>query len=716
MEYKKELLKLMSKPDFRPVRIRELAKKIGIPEKHYKSFRNLVRTLVDDGKLMKMRGGKYNLVTEDMGGVGVFSSRRNGGGLIIRENGKAPLDAGYDLPRNLLHGDRVVFKLTNSGKPGGLQRARIMKIVERPGTTLIGIYRTTKNRAYLIPDDSRYPSRIPVDKSESKRAKSGLKVVAQVDARKDGDYSVECRITEVLGNPTDPHLDIIALIHSYGLQGDFPDAVIKEAQSLPRRNSRNEIEKREDFRGDTTFTIDPDNAKDFDDAVSARQLPGGKFELGVHIADVSHYVKEATSLDFEALQRGTSVYLVDRVIPMLPEILSNELCSLKPKVNRLTMSCIMTVDKNGRVVKSRIVDSIIHSNARLTYNQVQKYFDTGKGFARRKKISESLDKLRQLAAKMRERRFKDGSLDFDLPEPLITLDEDGQVVNITNYPRHESHRLIEEFMLAANVEVAKFAYGQGIPILYRVHGEPDEEKIENFIENLKEFGYTFSFKGKITLKKLQRVVEAVAGKPEERLINELLLRSMKKAVYQPQNIGHFALGFPAYAHFTSPIRRYPDLIVHRIIKSKINGTFTKRDLDKYRDSLPAIGELSSERERLAEEVERESIKVKTIQYASERIGQVVNGVISGMLKPGFFVELENMFIDGFVRYDDLLDDYYFYDEDRHRAVGRRTGNVYRLGDKVQVLINRVDRENRRIDLTIFSSRNSERKKKRRNLP
>ncbi len=713
MVNKEQILEEVSNPNYRPVRIRELSRNLHITDEEYRQFRSLIKEMVRDGALVRLRGGKIASASSVGGGVGVFYARRNGGGLVIPEDEGVALHAGDGLPHYLLHGDRILYRITGKKESKRYVGFKVIKVIYRPGITLVGVLRRIRKRVTFNPDDNRYPSNIPIDLDRSVEAKHGQKVVAHIDASEDPMPELVCRITEVLGYPGEPHLDIEALIRSYGLTNEFPREVENEVQNIPNRVPVTEIKQREDFRDTVCVTIDPDTAKDFDDAVSIKKLKGGRYELGVHIADVAHYVQSASPVDTEALLRGTSVYPVDRVIPMLPEKLSNQLCSLRPDVNRLTVSCIMQIDKKGNVVKCRLTNSVIRSTARLTYNQVQEYFDGADKSIKKREVRKTLDDLLKLSKLIRQRRYDGGSLDFDLPEPLVTLDEAGRVIDITTYPRYDSHRLIEECMLAANVAVARFALSNGLPILYRVHDKPNEEKIENFAETLKEFGYRFSFKGEITPKKLQRVMDAVEGKPEQRLINELMLRSMKKALYQPERIGHFALGFPIYTHFTSPIRRYPDLLTHRVIKKFLAGKFKKSDLDEYKAKLDKIGEICSEREKLAEEVERESIKIKAIQFISDRIGGLFNGVISGMIKSGLFVQLEGLFVEGFIRYSELTDDYYEYDEQKHWAIGRRHGRKYRLGDEIQVVINRVDIENYRVDLIVAESQRKKTGKRKR---
>ncbi|MCP4633995.1 MAG: ribonuclease R [candidate division Zixibacteria bacterium] len=708
---RKRILELINEANYNPLKIRDLSKKLSIKKSEYRKFKHLVQNMEQEGLLVRLRGGRYAPASFIEAEKGTFYARRSGRGIVIPEGGGTPLDSGAHLPFNILHGDIVLYRSASSIR--GYKSAKITKILKRPGATLVGIYRASRRTAYFYPDDSRYPEMIPIDYSRSVTAVNGQKVVAQIDAFNSEITELECRITEVLGFPGDPHLDVESLIRSYNLPTSFPDEVEKQAEEISSRIHRGEINKREDFRNEITLTIDPESAKDFDDAVSIKKLPNKMYELGVHIADVSYFVSKSTYIDVEALERGTSAYLVDRVIPMLPEKLSNNLCSLRPNVDRLTLSCVMILNENGEVKSSRVVNSVIRSSARLSYLQVQKYFNNKKGFSRRPKIADALDLMLKVSKLLHERRSKRGSLDFDLPEPLITLDKEGFIKDISTYPRYDSHRLIEEFMLTANVEIAKYALSQALPILYRIHDKPDPAKIENFIENLKEYGFKFSFKGEITLKKLQRVVIAVEGKPEERMINELLLRSMQKALYQPRNIGHFALGFPVYTHFTSPIRRYPDLLVHRVVKKFIAGEFKKADFNEYKDILDKIGQNCSDREKNAERAERESIKVKTIQYISDRLGEIFGGVITGMIPSGFFVELENLFVDGLVRFEDLDDDYYAYDEPHYRAVGNRTGKVYKLGDKVRVIVNRVDSENKRIDLMIDSDRIRDRRYRKR---
>ncbi len=695
---KKATLEKLFNSGYRPARLRELARRLSIDEDDYRHFRKLIRELVREGKMLRLRGGKYAVASEGDSGTGTFYAYKDGGGIIIPDSKSENIKVlPYDV-RDAIHGDRVLYRLRISDRSTKKITAIILKVLKRSGTTLVGIFKSTKSKRYFIPDDKRFPENIPIDFDRSINAENGQKVVAYIEPSENQEAELRCRITEVLGYPGDAHLDIEGLLRINGLTSEFPPAVIKEVEQIPNRVPRAEVSGREDLRGLITITIDPESAKDFDDAISLEITDSGNYLLGVHIADVSYYIKDSTAVDTEALARGTSVYPVDRVIPMLPEKLSNNLCSLKPKVDRLTVSCIMEINRQGRVISSRLTDSVIRSNARLTYTAVQKYFDRAKGFSKKTEIAAALDKMLELSRILRGVRIKRGSIDFDLPEPFVSLDKQGRVMDITPYPRYDSHRLIEEFMLAANVSVAKFALSNHLPILYRVHDKPDPDKIENFAETLKDLGYKFSFRGEITPKKLQRIVDAVEGKPEERLINELLLRTMKKAVYQPKNIGHFALGFPAYTHFTSPIRRYPDLLVHRIVKRFIGGGLDKRYFDKYRERLEKIGEICSERERLAEKVERESIKIKAIQYISQRIGNTYWGVISGIVRSGLFVKLDDIFVDGFIGFSALGDDYYVYDEQHHQAVGRKFGRTFRLGDRVEVMVSRADMERNEVDL------------------
>ncbi len=583
---------------------------------------------------------------------------------------------------------------------GPAQEGRIIKVLERAKTNLVGTYHKRRFIGYVEPDDRKISKDIYIAQENSAGAMDGQKVVVSLADWQDVELGPEGKIVEVLGYPDDPGMDILALIKDFGLPLSFPDEVEEELTRLPSRVQRVELQKRLDLRKKNCFTIDPKDAKDHDDAVSLEKKPNGNYLLGIHIADVSHYVKEGSALDREALRRGTSVYLVDRVIPMLPEKLCNDICSLKPNRIRLTFSVILELTPQGEKVGYQIKESVIKSKAKLNYDEVQKFFDTGQTTENIEGLENDLLEMKKLAFKLLEKRLAMGSLDFDLPEAHVVLGKNGRVQDILQVIRLESHRLIEEFMLMANRTVAEHVSHLSVPFLYRVHEEPDQDKMEAFSDFVASLGYSLRVTGRIRPKRIQRFLKSLEGKPEESLINEVLLRSLKKARYSPENIGHFGLAFSHYTHFTSPIRRYPDLVVHRILKELQDGKYSFKRQRQLSRRLPRIGEITSERERLSEEAERESIKIKQIEFMQDKLGEQYQGVISGLVPFGFFVRLDSILAEGLVRISSLDDDYYLFDERKQRWVGRHTKKVYKLGERVKVQVVRVNKEQKEIDFVL----------------
>lgn len=686
----------------RPMKIKELARSIGISQRDYPAFRRTVKKLLDEGKLVRLKRNRIGLPEEMDLVTGTISVTKSGMGFVTGDNRD---DEIYIAPRDLhtaLDGDRVMVRL----KPGvgfkGKKEGIVITIVERRTTRLVGIYYVGEHYDYVEPDSKNIGRDIYITKDRGNGARDGEKVVVALDPWTNPYLNPEGRVIERLGRPGDPGVDMLAIIREYDLPTEFPQKVLDEADTVADDWSA-EVKRRVDLCHLTTLTIDPTDARDFDDAVSI-EMRNGHYRLGVHIADVSHFVRSNTSLDKEAFERGTSVYFPDRVIPMLPERLSNDVCSLRPNRKRLTYSIFIELDHKGEVIDYELYPAVIRSRARLTYEEVQEFFDTGDVTSKLERVADSLRLMRPLAQILLSRREAAGSLDFDLPEAKIILDKQGNVVEIGNRVRTESHRLIEEFMLAANRQVARYFVKYSQPTLFRVHDRPDMEKLEGFSHLMSKFGYKFPISPTMPTRDFQRFLDKVKGKPEEELVNELLLRSMKKAVYQPQDIGHFGLAFKHYLHFTSPIRRYPDLMVHRLLKYMKNNKYPVRLAQKLGIILTNAGKQSSEMERRAMEAERDAVKAKQVSYMSGQVGSEYDGIISGVTNYGFFVRLIGPECDGLVRASTLDDDYYRFDEESYRLVGRRKGKVFRLGDKVKVGVLRVDVEAREIDLFVVSPR------------
>lgn len=693
-----EKIKTALKENSHAPRIRELARRLSIPEGQYSQFRRLVKSLRNTA-ILEARRGKLFLSERQEAIIGIYTPSRAGFGFVQPEDGSDEIFIARDRAGGLLlPGDKVEVRLLRPAWGEMKREGEVLRVLERQTDQLVGTFHPTNRANYVIPDGLGERWEIYIPKEKTKSAHAGQKVVVKLSPHKPGVWGLEGEIFEVLGDATSSEVVIQGLVFSYRIPVEFPREVQRELTSLPEKVGQEELKGRWDFRKKTTFTIDPIDAKDHDDAVSLEKLPNKNWLLGVHIADVSHYIREGTAIDKEAIKRGNSVYLPGRVIPMLPHALSSNLCSLLPRKDRLAYSCMMELTPEGIVKSYEIGRAVIHSAAKLTYEEVQEVFDGGASRKRLSKFVEPLENMLQLSKILLQNRMKKGSLDFDLPEDEIILDDQGRVIDLKRSVRLDSHRLVEEFMLLANQTVARFSSGFNIPVLYRVHGTPDEEKIEAFFSILAELGHKFSHKGPITPLRLAHVLQVVAGKPEVELINEILLRSLKKAVYQDENIGHFGLAFDRYLHFTSPIRRYPDLLVHRVVNEYQTGRLSHARFEHYRTQARRLGAHCSATERTADELEREAVKVKQLEFMQDKVGEHYSGVVSGVTNFGIFVRLGDMGVEGMIRLRDLTDDYYVLDERGHRLVGRKTKKSIHLGDKIAVWVVRVDREAGRIDL------------------
>ncbi len=686
-----------------PLKLRDLAKAMRISDEDYGQLRRMMRQLEQEGSVVRLRNNRYGPPDKLNLAVGRLSVNPSGGfGFVSRETGGEDVFVGSREMAMALHGDRVVVRLYGHRGPKRQQEGQVIRVLERSLKTVVGVYRKEKRFGYVAPDDSRLTRDIYVADEEARGAGSGQKVVVKIEDWTSEHLNPEGRIVEVLGDPDSPGMDILSIIKEHDLPLDFPDHILHLSESLSGRIPEEEIRLRRDLREMTCFTIDPPDAKDFDDAVSLDGNEDGTILLGVHIADVSHYVREGAALDHEARVRGTSVYLVDRVIPMLPERLSNELCSLIPGEDRLAISVLADMDAEGNLLDYRLVESVIRSAARLTYDQVQSLLD-GDGDNGASLHADRLRGMEALRRKLTGMRMGRGAIDFDLPEAKVLLDPEGNPLDVQRYERKNSHRLIEEFMILANEIVARHMNERGIPVLYRVHDQPDRTKLEEFAELAESFGYRFPLKDIVKPLQISRFLNSIAGKRVSDVINDMLLRSMKKALYTPKNIGHFGLASPYYTHFTSPIRRYPDLLLHRILREDLRGELSETRKEVLNQKLPPLGDLSTEREMIAEDAERNSVKVKQVQFMETRLGDELEGLVVGVRPTGMFVRIGEYLIDGFVRVSSMEDDYYLFDERMRSLMGQRTGRVFRLGDPVRVRVVRAVRKLRQIDLMLIEN-------------
>ncbi|MBI3872135.1 MAG: ribonuclease R [candidate division Zixibacteria bacterium] len=690
----------------RPVRVRELARLMGVSDHDYRSFRATVKELIDGGRLVHLKRGRVappdplNLV------VGTVTVKR-GAHMFCRvdppdgDGGPQTVEDLFIPPSDrmtALNGDRVLVR-RHTTRRGPSAEGVIIKILERGAKAILGIYQQTRRFSYVVPDLPHPLREIHVPPRDTKNAKVGQQVVVVITEWDSPDATPSGKITDVLGFPDEPGVDIERVIGAYQLPRRFAPKVLAEARAFGDDLTAIDLDGREDFRALVAFTIDPPDAKDHDDAVSLERV-GSHWRLGVHIADVTHYVAENSALDHEAYERGTSVYLVDRVIPMLPVRLSNDLCSLVPQKDRLTISCLIDLSDSGELVTYRFCNSVIRSRAKLSYDVVMEYFLTGQKNRTVAPLADVLLNMRTLSKAIRRRRFDNGSLDLDVPEAKVILDSEGHPERIELRHSDESHQLIEEFMLVANQCAAHRFLRRNLPCLYRVHAPPSPEKMEEFSGFAESLGLRFSAEGGVTPKKLARLLDLVKDDPRREMIHQILLRSLMKAAYQPQNVGHFGLAFPHYTHFTSPIRRYPDLWIHRHLKKIEAGGWRVASQNETRAALPAIGKQTSERERLAEEAERESVRIKQLEYLESHWGDEFAGRVSGFLEFGLFVSLEGIGADGLVRFSGIDDDYYTWEPERWRVRGRRRGRTFNLGDPVRVRLVRTDARRREIDLEL----------------
>jgi ribonuclease R len=699
---KEEILEFMKEKAYSPMLSDELMKSLKIQKKEKKELMKLLDEMESDGVIFKNRRNRYGLPERMNLVVGRLQGNTKGFGFLISDNQEmADVFISQENMGGAMNNDKVVAKIIKEKGNGRSEEGQIIKILKRENDSLVGTFENSTNFGFVVADDKRIFQDVFIPKSEINGASTGQKVVAEITKWPKPRRNPEGKIVEILGNKGDPGVDIVSVIRKYDLPEDFTPEIEEAADSLPDTIPKSEYLRRRDLRDVKMVTIDGEDAKDLDDAVSVKKLPNGNYLLGVHIADVSFYVRENDLIDREAQKRGTSVYLINRVVPMLPKKLSNGICSLNPQADRLAMTCMMEIDHSGKVVSHEIFESIIRTNERMTYTDVTKILKDNDPelIERYGYLVNDFKTMEELCLILRHKRMERGSIDFNFEECKIILDDRGKPVDIRPYERDIANMIIEEFMLAANETIAEHMYWTELPFIYRIHENPDPEKIRTFNDFIYNFGYHIRGINKLHPKALQEIVEKVEGTKEEAIINTLMLRSLKKAKYSPECTGHFGLAARYYTHFTSPIRRYPDLTIHRIIREYLQGKITEKRRKKLKGFVNYAAKQSSEREIVAQEAEREVDDLKKAEYMSERIGKKYSGVISSVTPYGLYVELENT-VEGLIHVSSLLDDYYSYDEDHHCFIGDMKKRVFRLGDKVNIVVSKVNIDEGNIDFTL----------------
>lgn len=696
---KKIVCELLSDALYVPMKEKELAVMLQVAPQDREDFKTVLEELLAEGSISITKRGRY-IKAEEQRLTGKFFSHAKGFGFVEIEDREEDLYVPENYTMGAFHGDTVEITLL-PGKRGKRQEAQVVAVTQRGITQVVGTYQRNKSFGFVVPDNQKFNNDIFVPSERSKGAVDGHKVVVEITDYGDGRKNPEGKVIEIIGHINDPGVDILSIIKGYDLSLEFPERVMNQAERIPERISEADIEGRMDLRKVQMVTIDGEDAKDLDDAVSLT-VENDLFHLGVHIADVSNYVQENSALDRDALKRGTSVYLVDRVIPMLPHKLSNGICSLNAGEDRLALSCLMSIDQKGNVTDYKIAETVIRVDRRMSYTSVAKILEEKDEAECREyaALVPMFEQMQHLAGLLRKNRHKRGSIDFDFPESKLVLDQAGHPTDIRPYDRNTATRLIEDFMLIANETVAQHFYWQELPFLYRTHDTPDDEKIEKLGLLIHNFGYSIkSGKDSIHPKELQKLLVKIEGSPEEALISRLTLRSMKQAKYTVDCSGHFGLACQYYCHFTSPIRRYPDLQIHRIIKEQLRGRLKEQRIEHYSSILPEVARQSSEMERRAEEAERETVKLKKAEYMKERIGEIYEGVISSITSWGIYVELPNT-IEGMIHVSALPGDFFVYDETAYEMVGQSSGITYKLGQRIQVMVKDADQVMRTVDFVI----------------
>lgn len=700
---KKHILELFENPQYKPMKLKELAMLLQVPREERDTLEYILDELLGEGKISISPRGKYGKV-DAFTLVGVLNVNPRGFGFVKVEGRTDDIFIAPDSMNGAMHQDTVRITTHSSGQSGKRAEGVVVKVVSRGIKQLVGVLRRTRSAGFVSPDNVRINTQIYIPLKKLKGAVTGHRVLVQIDSYESENDCPVGHVVEILGHANDPQTEILAIVYDKEIPVQFPEGVMNQVEKIPEEVSEKEMEGRMDLRAWQTVTIDGEDAKDLDDAVTLTK-EGDCYQLGVHIADVTHYVGENSPLDKEALKRGTSVYLVDRVIPMLPHRLSNGICSLNAGVDRLALSCIMKIDEKGNVIDHQIAETVLKVDRRMSYTSVKKILvdhdeDECKEY---EELIPLFQRMEELSVILRRKRFERGAIDFDFPESKILLDEHGKAADIVIRERNVATKIIEDFMLLANETIAETYFWQEMPFVYRVHEKPDYEKMVKFSTFINNFGLSLRMhNGEIYPKDLQKLLQKMEGKQEEALISSLMLRSLKQARYSPKSEGHFGLAASYYCHFTSPIRRYPDLQIHRIIKEQLHGTFTEERAEHYQNILSDVCTQSSLTERRAEDAEREVDKLKKVEYMQKHLHEAYDAVISGVTAHGMYVQLPNT-VEGLIPISGIDSDYYEFQEETYSLVGAERGKRYSLGDSVKVKAVSTNRAQRTIEFRLVRS-------------
>ena len=702
-EQAKKILDLMSDDDYVPMKAKEIAMIMRVPKNEYHNFLEVIGKLELELKIEKNRKNRYKL-SDKTYYEGYYRKNQKGFGFVRIEDREDEIYVSKENSLNALNGDHVLIEIIDEENKIKSAEGKVVRILKHEKDTFVGTFQYNKNFGFVIPDDKNFGTDIFISKKNFGKARNNHKVLVKIIKYPEKGKKAEGKIIEVLGNVNEAGVDMLSIIKEHSLPARFPEKVVEEAKKCGDKKKKKDIKNRRDFRSENIFTIDGEDAKDLDDAVRVEKLENGNYKLEVHIADVSNYVKENSLLDSEALIRGTSIYMLGRVIPMLPRELSNGICSLNQGEDRLTLSCIMEIDSKGNVISSDVCKGVICVTKRMSYKDVQKILDGNDKeiLEKYRAYIEDFKLMEELAHILKQRRLENGYLNLDLPETKIELDIDGRVVNIGKYETTFANEIIEHFMLTANETIAEKFYWLQAPFIYRIHEEPDLEKVKELNKFLFNYGLKIkASKDNIYPKEFAKVLDEIKGKEEERVISTLILRTLKLAKYDYENKGHFGIASKFYCHFTSPIRRYPDLFIHRVISKYLENNYVLDDeeynlLEKQAEDRSVK---SSEREKIATEVEREALKMKMAEYMEERIGEEYDAIISSITSFGIFAELENT-IEGLIRFENLGDEYFIYNEERKIIIGEITNKTYKIGDKIRIRVIRATKELKEIDFEL----------------